>query len=105
MSWAFEVRHTHVFESASPALEASIRKILQETIMPTLDDLVTKVAEQTGEVASMRVFVAGLEQQIKDALAGVVLSPEAQAKLDGVFVALDANTEQIKAAIDSNPDT
>jgi len=69
----------------------------------TIDDLVTAVAAQTGEVASLTAFIAGLEQQLRDALANVTLSPETQAKVDAVFAGVTANSQAISDAIASNP--
>jgi hypothetical protein len=73
--------------------------------MATLDDLVQKVSDQSGTIDSMSTFIAGLEQQIKDALAGVTLPPAAQAKVDAVFDALGNNTQKIADAIDNDPNT
>jgi hypothetical protein len=77
----------------------------KETAMATLQDLVDATSAQSGEIASMKTFIAGLEQAIKDALSGVTLPPDAQAKVDGVFANVTANTQQIKDAIDNDPDT
>jgi len=74
-------------------------------IMATLDELIGKVDEQTGQVASMKTFIAGLEQAVKDALSGVNLPPAVQAKVDKVFGDVSKNTDEIVAAIDNNPDT
>lgn len=73
--------------------------------MATLDDLVDKVSEQSGTIDSMTTFVAGLEQQIKDALAGVTLPPAAQAKVDALLNGLTSNTQKIADAIDNDPNT
>jgi hypothetical protein len=74
-------------------------------IMTTLDGLVAAVAEQTGKVDSMKVFILGLEDQIAKILAGTVIPPAVQAKLDEVFAGVSANTQSIVNAIDSNPET
>ena len=71
----------------------------------TLNDLVGKVQEQTGTVNSMKAFIAGLEQQIKDALSGERLSPEAQTKVNQIFSQLTQNTQEVADAIDSDPNT
>lgn len=73
--------------------------------MATLDDLVQKVSDQSGTIDSMSTFISGLEQQIKDALAGVTLPPAAQAKVDAVFDQLGNNTQKIADAIDNDPNT
>lgn len=71
----------------------------------TLQDLVDKVSDQTGKIASMTTFVAGLEQAVKDALAGEHLSPESQTKLNQLFSQITDNTQAIADAIDSDPNT
>lgn len=73
--------------------------------MATLDDVLNKVTEQSGTINSMKVFIAALEQQVRDALNGVTLPPEAQRKLDLVFTGLDQNNRRIAAAIDNDPNT
>ncbi len=73
--------------------------------MATIDDLIAKVREQAGVVQSMQVFVRGLEQQVKDALAGSTLTPQTQAKLDQVFGEVSTNTKAISEAIDADPNT
>jgi len=106
--------HTHLVIHFDPEFLALLQigvkalgSILKgnKQIMATLDELITKVDEQTGQVASMKTFIAGLEQAIKDALSGVTLPPAVQAKVDKVFGDVGKNTQEIVDAIDNNPDT
>lgn len=76
-----------------------------ESIMATIDQLVARVREQSGTVASLTTFVHGLEQQIRDALAGVTLPSHVQAGIDAAFAGVDSNTQAIADAIDSDPNT
>lgn len=73
--------------------------------MATLDEVLTKMEAVSGNVESMRAFVAGLEKQLADALSGVKVSPAAQAKIDSIFAKATAQSEAIVAAIDNDPST
>lgn len=103
----------HVYGNPTEILGAlsdiadSIHALTQQgvTTMATLDDLVQKVSEQSGTIASLQTFVSGLEQQIADALAGVTLPPAVQDKVDQVFAQLGSNTQAIADAIDNDPNT
>ncbi len=86
----------------------SFRHFLEQrmaTFQEQLDQLLGAVTDQSGKIDSMRTFIAGLEQQIKDALSGENITPESQAKLDQVFAGLENNTQQIVNAIDNDPNT
>lgn len=70
-----------------------------------VQELVDAVAAQTGTIESMKAFIAGLEQQIKDALSGVTLPAEVEAALGDVFNAIKSNTQAVADAIDNDPNT
>lgn len=74
----------------------------QEKIMATLDEVLADVTAETTKIDSLSVLFAGLEQQLKDALAGTTLSPATQAKVDAVFAAAETNKGKIDAAIAAN---
>lgn len=73
-----------------------------ERIMHTLDEVLADVTEEGTKIDSLTVFVAGLKQQIADALSGVKLPPAVQAKVDAVFDAVEANKAKVVAAMDAN---
>jgi hypothetical protein len=73
-----------------------------ERIMHTLDDVLADVAEESSKIDSLTVFIAGLKQQIADALAGVTLPPAVQAKVDAVFDAVEVNKGKVVTAMDAN---
>ncbi len=73
--------------------------------MNTLDEVLAAVTAQSGQIESMKVFVAGLEAAVAAALADTSLSAEDQAKLDAVFAGVTANTESVVKAIDNDPNT
>jgi hypothetical protein len=69
----------------------------------TIDDLVAEVAVQTTKVDSFISFVAGLKQQLADALANAGgLTPEQQAAVDGVFATVQSNDQKITDAMAAN---
>lgn len=71
--------------------------------MPTIDEVVAAVDKETTDVASLLALIAGLKQQLLDALAQVgVLTPEQQAAIDGVFAKLQANDQAVADALANN---
>lgn len=78
---------------------------VKETKMAkTIDDLVTAVAAEKDEVASVKAFVVGIKQQLADALSGANLPPAVQAKVDAVFAGMTENTTALADAITTAPD-
>jgi lipoate-protein ligase B len=75
---------------------------MEQRIMHSIDEVVAKVAESEGKVASLITLVQTLHQQVIDALANTAISPEVQAKLDGIFSTEDAEAVAVQAAIDAN---
>lgn len=74
----------------------------QERIMATLDEVLASVADESTKIDSLSTFIAGLKQQIADALAGVTLPPAVQAKVDAVFEGVEANKAKVVTAMDAN---
>jgi len=71
--------------------------------MATIDDLVAAVTKETTDVDSLTTFVAGLKQQLADALAKVgTLTPAQQSAIDGVFASVNANDQKIADAMAAN---
>ena len=68
-------------------------------IMATMDEILAKVAQETTDIGSMRVFVQGLEDQIK-AIPG--MTPTMQAQIDSVFTSVDSNDKAIVDAMKVN---
>lgn len=73
-----------------------------ERIMDTLDEVLADVTEEGTKLDSLAAFIAGLKQQIADALAGTTLPPAVQAKVDAVFASVEANKGKVQAALDAN---
>ncbi len=69
----------------------------------SLDDVISEVALEKTAIDSLVTLVAGLKQQLADALAGVVLSPATQAKIDEVFANVEANKQEIVDALNTTP--
>lgn len=81
--------------------QSLIRQIL-EKLMPTLDQVLADVEEESTKLDGLATFIAGLKQQITDALAGEKLSPAVQAKIDAVFAGVESNKTKIVSAMDAN---
>jgi len=77
-----------------------LRKL--ERIMATLDEVLADVTEEGTKLDSLGTFIAGLKQQIADALVGVTLPPAIQAKVDAVFAGVESNKGKVQAALDAN---
>ena len=73
-----------------------------ESIMASLDEVITAVAAEGTKIDSLTTLTAGLKQQLMDALAGVTLPPAVQAKVDAVFANVTANAQKVSDAIDAN---
>lgn len=73
-----------------------------EHIMKTLDDIVADVEEESTTLDSLASFVAGLKQQITDALAGTTLPPPVQAKIEAVFAGIESNKAKLAKAMEAN---
>lgn len=73
-----------------------------EQIMATLDEVLADVTEEGTKLDSLSTFIAGLKQQIADALAGATLPPAVQAKVDAVFAGVETNKGKVQAALDAN---
>ena len=76
-----------------------------EKMMATLDEVLADVADESTKLDSLATFIAGLKQQIADALAGVTLPPAIQAKVDAVFAGVEANKAKVVSAMDANVPT
>ncbi len=73
-----------------------------EKIMKTIDEVLAAVASESTKVDSVIALIAGLKQQIADALSGTTLPPAVQAKVDAVFDGLQANATKIDTALAAN---
>jgi hypothetical protein len=69
--------------------------------MATLDEIITAVTEQDTQIDSLATLTAGIKKQLDDILAGA-LTPDQQAKVDAIFAGLQANTQEVVAAINAN---
>lgn len=70
--------------------------------MSTLDEVLADVTEEGTKLDSLSTFIAGLKQQIADALSGATLPPAVQAKVDAVFAGVESNKAKVQAALDAN---
>jgi len=85
------------------ALSRKLDHILvnQETIMATLDQVLTDVTDESTRLDSISALIDGLKQQVADALAGTTLPPATQAKVDAIFAAAETNKAKIDKALNA----
>ena len=83
---------------------AAISEVQQTlgAIMASLDQVLTDVQDESTQIDALSTLTAGLKQQLADALAGVNLPPDVQAKVDAVFAGVEANKAKVVAAINAN---
>jgi hypothetical protein len=67
----------------------------------TLDQLLAKVQEETTLETSIIAMLGSIKAQL-DAALSAELTPAAQAKVDAIFAALEANTSNLSAAVAAN---
>ena len=67
----------------------------------TLDQLLAKVQEETTLETSIIALLGSIKAQL-DAALSAELTPAAQAKVDAIFAALEANTGNLSAAVTAN---
>lgn len=70
--------------------------------MITLDQVLQDVTDESGAIDSISTLIAGLRQQVADALSGATLPPATQAKVDAIFAAAETNKSKIAAALGAN---
>jgi ABC-type amino acid transport substrate-binding protein len=69
----------------------------------TIQNILDAVTAETTSISSLQAFIAGLKQQLADALAAAgTLTPAQQAALDQVFSTVTANSAAIVAAQQAN---
>lgn len=78
-----------------------LRKV--QILMASIDDVVAAVQAESDEDDSVIAFIAGLKQQLADALAGTTLPPATQAKVDAIFAQATANAGKLATAITTPP--
>jgi chromosome segregation ATPase len=110
-----EVHHyIHIETAQLGRIESAVNQLLQRStqqmataqeIKDAVSQLTDKVAEQKGDIASMRTFIQGLEAAVQQQLDLANASDEIKASVAAVFSQVSDNTQEIKNAIDSDPTT
>lgn len=93
-----------VYVTADPETERLLSELLGKVneMDKTLDEVLVLVTAQDTALDSVRELIAGLRQQLADALANANLSPENQAKVNAVFDGLEKNSAEIVEALAAN---
>lgn len=100
-------RHTRDRHEEIPSWAAELKRAIGivnrkvEKIMATLDEILADVTAESTRLDSIQALLDGLRQQLKDALAGVKLPPETQAKVDAIFTMTEANKAKVDAALNT----
>lgn len=68
----------------------------------TLDEIASDVEAETTLIAGVGTLIAGLKQQVADALSGTTLPPAVQAKIDTIFAGTEANKTALADALAAN---
>lgn len=75
-------------------------KKMEGKIMATLDEVLAAVQSQETMIDGISTLIAGLKQQLADALAGSgALTPEVQAKIDQIFAEAEENRVKLADAL------
>lgn len=85
-------------------LKKKLRKLetLLEKIMATLDDVLKDVTDEKTAIGGLSDLITGLRKAVADALSGVTLPPDAQAKVDAIFNEAEARKAELAAAVAAN---
>lgn len=70
--------------------------------MATLDQVAQDMTDESTQIDGLSTLMAGLRQQVADALAGTTLPPSVQAKVDAVFAQAEANKAKLATALNAN---
>lgn len=73
---------------------------LKGFIMPTIDDVNTKLGELKTKLDAVKPAIDGLQQKIADALAGETISPATQAAIDTAFASVSDMVGEAQTALD-----
>lgn len=84
-----------------PATKLDIER-LEKKLMAQIDEVISDVEEETTLEDSIITLLGSIQQQLKDALAGVTIPPAVQAKIDRAFSELEANKAKLTAALVAN---
>ncbi len=84
-------------------LEAIERKM--DKMAKSLDDVLAAVTAESTKLDGITTLITGLKQQLADALAGTVLPPAVQAKVDAIFDLAAQNAAKIDTALSANTPT
>lgn len=70
--------------------------------MATLDQVLQDVTDESTAIDGISTLIAGLKQQLSDALSGTTLPPATQAKVDSIFAQAESNKSKIATALAAN---
>lgn len=77
-------------------------KLKVDTMARTLDETLAAVTDESTKTDSLIALFNGVEQQLKDVLAGAALPPSVQAKIDAIFDGVTNNAAKVQASLDAN---
>lgn len=95
--------HHHAVPDEALTQRLDWLRVQLETLMATLDEVLTAVRAESGQIDSIATLLAQLHEQVKGVTAGT-LPPDVQAKVDAIFEAAGGNAKKLADAINANAD-
>lgn len=89
-----------LLEDMSGQLAQLGRKV--DALMATLEQVLQVVTQESGQIDSLVALLAGMKQQLTDALSGATLPPAVQEQVDAIFTQATADVQKIADAINAN---
>lgn len=100
----FECNHHQEFREIKEKLDLllNVGKLIvanEVKLMATIDQVLADVTAESTQIDGISTLIAGLEQQVADALSGATLPPAVQAKVDAVFAQAETNKGKLATAL------
>lgn len=117
MSVTFEVEgkkatarfKSRAIENALESINAKVDHLVQtinqmeEANMATMEQIITELENTKAGVQSLNVLMDAMRQKIADLLAGEIVPPNLQAKIDAIFAEAKNVSAEVQTALDENP--
>jgi|GEM_PF-6816988 len=78
-------------------------KRMEDGNMATFEEIITELQNTKAGVQSLNTLMDSMRQKISDLLAGEIVPPNLQAKIDAIFLEAKGVSAEIQVALDENP--
>jgi len=78
-------------------------KRMEDGNMATFEEIITELQNTKAGVQSLNTLMDSMRQKIADLLAGEIVPPSLQAKIDAIFLEAKGVSAEIQVALDENP--